>query len=290
VSSILQYLASGIAAGSLYGMIALGIVLVYKSTHVFNFAHGELVALGAYLLTTFTARFHGLPWLAIGLVLVAMTVIGVLMHVLIIRHMMNKPLLTTVMVTIGIGLVIRACLLIFYGPSPIQYASFIPRDVLDVAGVRIAESDLIIAVIAFVLLGAFAIFFTRSRMGLEMRAVASQQEAAVLSGVNAGRVFAVALAIGTFLAGVAGVLLANTTVVSPSLTGLALVAFPAVVIGGSTSIPGAVVGGLIVGVLEKIVTGTIGADAAIAVVYALLLFVLLSRPEGIFGRREVVRA
>lgn len=290
MATILQLLASGIAVGSLYGLIALGIVLVYKSTQVFNFAHGELVALGAYLLTTFTVVFPEMQGFAILAVLVVMTAIGVLMHLLVIRHMMNKPLLTTVMVTIGLGLVIRAALLIFYGPSPVPYSALIPRDFIDMGDVRIAVSDILIAIIAFVLLSGFALFFQRSRMGLEMRAVASHQEAAVLSGVSAGRVFAVALGIGIFLAGIAGILLANTTVVSPSLTGLALVALPAVVIGGTTSIPGAVIGGLIVGVLQKIVTMTIGSEASIAVVYALLIVVLLVRPQGIFGKKEVVRA
>lgn len=290
MTNILQYLASGIAIGSLYGLIALGIVLVYKSTQVFNFAHGELVALGAYFLSTFALLFKGLPWLAIVVTLVAMALVGVVMYVLVIRYMMDKPLLPTVMATIGIGLVIRACVLIFYGPSPVVYDALIPRDVLILGGVRIAVSDIIVTAIALVLIGVFALVFERTRFGLEMRAVASQREAAVLSGVNAGRVFAIALAIGTFLAGLAGVLLANTTVVAPSLEDIALIAFPAVIIGGSTSIPGAVVGGLIVGILQKFVTGTIGPDAAVAVVYALLLIVLLVRPQGIFGRKDVVRA
>ncbi|TQC41896.1 branched-chain amino acid ABC transporter permease [Rhodococcus sp. WS4] len=290
VTQLLQYVASGIAVGSLYGLVALGIVLVYKATRVFNFAHGEFVALSAYLLTTLTAATGSMQSLAVVAVLVISTSLGVLFHLLVVRRMMDKPLLATVMATIGLGLAIRALIAICYGPNPIQQKSFITDDVLELAGVRIAMADIVVTGVAIVLLCAFALFFLKSRMGLEMRAVASHLEAAALSGVNTGRAFAVALGVGALLAGVAGVLLANTTVVSPGLTGLALIAFPAVIIGGITSVQGAIVGGLLVGIMEKIAGGYINAQAAIAIVYLVLLAVLLIRPQGLFGTKEVVRA
>ncbi|MDQ7910833.1 branched-chain amino acid ABC transporter permease [Phytohabitans sp. ZYX-F-186] len=289
MASFIQDIVSGIATGSIYGLVAIGLVLVYKSTGVFNFAHGEFVALSAFLLTSLTAAL-GAGWLAIVAVLVIVPILGVLVHYLIIRPMMGKPLLATVMTTIGLGLALRALILILYGPDPRQFDGPIPSNAVDIGSVRIAVSDLLTIGIAVVCLLLFGLFFTRSSLGLQMRAVANQMEASILSGVNASRIYAVAFGVGALLAAVAGVLLASTSVVSVQLSNLALIAFPAVIIGGISSVQGAIVGGILVGVLEKLAEAYASQQAAIAVVYAVLLAVLLLRPQGILGTREAMRA
>jgi branched-chain amino acid transport system permease protein len=143
--------------------------------------------------------------------------------------------------------------------------------------------------VAAVCVTLFALFFQKTAIGLQMRATAENPEAAALSGVNSGRVFSLAFALGTVLAAIGGILLANRQLLSPTLGEVGLLAFPAAVIGGLTSIPGAVVGGLVIGVIEKLATGYVDASAATVFVYGALLLALLVRPYGLFGEREIRR-
>jgi branched-chain amino acid transport system permease protein len=289
VTEFLQLLISGLATGSVYGLVALGFVLVFKSTDVFNFAHGDLVMLGAYVSITALVTFN-LPFgLAMLLVLLFAALFGLLIQLVVIRPMLGQPLLTVVMVTIALSLIIRALVVILYGPEERNFPSPFPTDVLNVGGVRVSALDLTIMGVSFACVALFGLFFRRSSIGLQMRATAENPEAAVASGIDANKIFAVAFAIAIALAAVGGVLLASRQLVTPTLGEIGLLAFPAAVIGGLTSIPGAVVGGLIIGVLEKMGTGYISGAANEVFVYGALLVVLLIRPYGLFGEREITR-
>jgi branched-chain amino acid transport system permease protein len=289
MAEFFQFLIGGLAIGSVYGLVALGFVLIFKSTDVFNFAQGDLLMVGGYLLFTMLATLH-LPMIpAILAVLAAGAVLGVLLQAVVFRSMIGRPLLTVVMVTIALSLVIRSVMQIVYGPQERTLPTTIPNNSFAFLGVRVSTLDLIVMGITAACVLAFALFFRRSKLGLQMRATAESVEASVLSGIDANRVFMVAFGIGTATAALGGVLMGNLQVVSPQLSALGLLAFPAAVIGGLTSIPGAVVGGLVIGVAQQLATGYISGQAANVVVYGLLMAVLLLRPYGIFGSPTVER-
>ncbi len=284
-----QYVIGGLAVGSIYGLVALGFVLIFKATDVFNFAQGDLLMVGGYLLFTCLATFS-LPMIPAILVALAMAaVMGVLLQVIVFRPMIGKPLLTVVMVTIALSLIIRSVMQILYGPQERSLPARLPSESFGFLGLRISTLDLIVMAITAVCVTAFALFFRRSKLGLEMRATAQSVEAAVLSGIDANKIFMLAFGIGTATAALGGVLMGNLQVVSPQLSALGLLAFPAAVLGGLTSIPGAVVGGLVIGVIQQLSIGYLSGAASSVVVYLLLLTILLVRPFGLFGRPTVER-
>jgi branched-chain amino acid transport system permease protein len=291
MTKLLQLIIIGTALGAIYGLLALGFTLVYKATKVFNFAHGDLMMLGAYVLVSFSVTdFQLSPWLAIPLTLAVSILVGILFQFLFVRPLIGQPFLPVVMATIGAALIIQAGIQIYWGVIEIPYQTVFPSRVFDAGGVRISSFDLITIGVAAVCVALFALFFTLTNLGLQMRAAAESNEAAILSGINVHRVSLVAWGIGTLLAFVAGIILANAQgAVTFSLTGLALLAFPAVVIGGLESIPGAVVGGVIVGVLQSLIAGYYDPLAQDALVFAALLLMLLVKPTGLFGQREIVR-
>jgi branched-chain amino acid transport system permease protein len=289
MAEFFQFLIGGLAIGSVYGLVALGFVLIFKSTDVVNFAQGDLLMVGGYLLFTMLATLK-LPMIpAILAVLAAGAVIGVVLQSVVFRSMIGRPLLTVVMVTIALSLVIRSVMQIVYGPQERTLPTTLPNDSIAFLGLRVSTLDLIVMGITALCVLCFALFFRRSKLGLQMRATAESVEASVLSGIDANKVFVVAFGIGTATAALGGVLMANLQVVSPQLSAIGLLAFPAAVIGGLTSIRGAVVGGLVIGVTQQLATGYVSGQAANVVVYGLLMAVLLLRPYGIFGRPTVER-
>lgn len=289
MTQFLQLTISGLAAGAVYSIVALGFVLVFKATDVFNFAQGNLMMLGAFLATTALATW-GLPFVpGIVVTLAIAALVGVVIHLLVIRPLLGQPLLTLVMVTIALSLVIQAAVGLVYGPQERVFPSPLPDNVIVVAGVRVSTLDLTIIGVAVGCMLLFALFFRRTSLGLQMRATAEDPEAAVLSGVNSDRVFLVAFAVAAMLAAIGGILLANLQLVSLHLGDIGLLAFPAAVIGGLRSIPGAIVGGLLVGVLQKYGAGYVSTQAQDIIVYLALLVVLMVRPWGLLGEREIAR-
>lgn len=290
MAQFLQLLISGVATGSIYGLIALGFVLIYKATDVFNFAHGDFMMVAAYLVATFTVTWGQPFWLAVILVLVVSAILGWLTQVIVVRPMLGQPLLSIVMVTLGLSLIVRSVVIVIWGPIERRIQSPLPNKVLNIQGVVVSTLDLIVIAVAVVVLVLFALFFRRSSLGLEMRATAENFEAAVLSGVNASRVFKVALSLGTLIAAIGGIMLSNISVVNIGMgeAGL-LAALPAIVIGGFQSLPGAMVGGLVVGILQKMASGYVGTGTENVVVYTVLLLMLLVRPYGLFGERDIIR-
>jgi branched-chain amino acid transport system permease protein len=291
MTKLAQLLIIGVATGSIYGLIALGFTLVYKATKVFNFAQGDLMMLGAYMLVSTSSHALGLPaGLAIALAIASAIPIGLLFQLFFARPLIGQPFLPVVMATIGASLIIQAVIQMNWGLVDQPYHSQFPQQVFDVGGVRVSSFDLITIGVAAACVALFALFFRLTSIGLQMRAAADHNEGAVLSGINIHRVSLVAWGIGTVLAFVAGIILANGQgAVTFSLSGLGLLAFPAVVIGGLESIPGAVVGGIIVGILQALIGGYYDPLAQDSLVYAALLVMLLVKPTGLFGQREIQR-
>lgn len=290
MDKFLQLLVSGLATGSIYGLVALGFVLIYKATDVFNFAHGDYLMVAAFMMSSLTVSW-GMPFgLAVIAVLVTAALLGLLTQAIVVRPMLGQPLLSIVMVTLGLSLIIRSIVVIMWGPLERRVQSPLPNKVLDIGGVIISTLDLIVIGVSLAVLALFALFFRRSSLGLEMRATAENFEAAVLSGVNANRVFRVALMLGTMIAAVGGIMLSNVSIVNIGMGEAALLAaLPAIVIGGFQSLNGAVVGGLIVGVISKMASGYVGTGTENVVVYTVLLLMLMVRPYGLFGERDIIR-
>jgi branched-chain amino acid transport system permease protein len=289
MTKLLQLTCSGIVIGSIYALVAQGFVVAYKATLVFNFAQGVLMMIGAYLATTFIATL-GLPFvLALPVVLVAAALIGAVIELVLIRPMLGQPILSLVMITIGLSIVLGAMAQIGFGPEERVLHTPISQRVLHLGGIRLSILELTVVAASIVVMLLLAAFFQLTRTGLQMRAVAENHEAALVSGIDANRLYVAAFALSVMLAAFGGICLGSLQLVSPSLSDLGILAFPAAVIGGLESIPGAAIGGVIVGILEEIGAGYINPDANEVLVYAVLLLILLFRPSGFLGQKEIVR-
>lgn len=290
METFLQLLASGIALGAVYGMVALGFVIVFKSTGVLNFAHGEFLMLGSFLALTFIVQWSVHPIIAVAAIAMIVAVLGVALHYGIMKPLVGQPLFSVILVTIGIAIVIRAFLLITYGPIERGRITALPQGRLDVGVVVIPYVDLIMFGVAVAAVAILFVFFAKTRIGLQMRAVAENLEAAAAMGVSPNKVFAISWGLGALLAGTAGVLYAHfTAVIDLNLGAIGLRAFPAAMIGGLDSIEGAILGGMVVGITEQLAAGYFGGEYRDFVAFGLMFIVLMVRPFGFFGTRELVR-
>ena len=290
MTQFVQFLIIGISKGAIYGLIALGFVLVFKATRVFNYAQGHLMMVGSFMLIAFGPILGLNVWLSMLIAFLSAVFIGLSFERVFVRPLLGLGFLAIVMATIGAALIIAAVVQIVFGTYDRPYTTPIAQGVYVPWGIHIAKFDLLtigVAALAFVI---FGLFFRFTSMGLQMRAAAESNEAAALSGISIKRVSAVAWSVSTILAFVCGIILANKTqIVNISLADLGLYAFPAVVIGGLESVPGAIIGGLVVGLLESFSGGYISTDSSQAIVYAGLLVMLLIKPSGLFGQQEIAR-
>jgi len=284
-----QILISGLTLGSLYGLVAMGFTLVFKATEVFNFAYGMLVVCGAYIAYTLIAQLN-LPFgLSIAALLVVSALLGVLVHALIIRPLSGRPMLPVVMATLALAMALRALIELIYGSTGRTFVTPMPTGVFMLGDVRISNLHLVAAVVSWVCMGAFAIFFRYTPAGLLMRATADSHEAALACGINTTRVNRLAWAIGAILAGIGGLFMGQIQWASVEVEHILMLVLPAVVIGGLQSIPGAVIGGLLVGLIEQFSAYYISPKATDVMVYVPLLLILLVRPWGLLGHRELGR-
>ncbi|MDQ3106285.1 MAG: branched-chain amino acid ABC transporter permease [Actinomycetota bacterium] len=297
MSDFLQFLVAGVAVGTLYALVALGFVIIYKATGIINFAQGALALVGAYL-TYNASQTWGLPFFAAVLIaVVACGLIGLLVERLILSRMVGQPVFAVIMITIGLSIVIEQVVIMIWGGGTLPLDDPWQLSTFDVGSVTIAESDLARIVVAAVLLAAFFAFFKFSVLGVAMRATASDQEAALAQGISVRRIVGVTWAVAAAIATMAGVLLASGgRGVEPSLGIIALVAFPAVILGGLDSPGGAVIGGVIIGIVEVMTSGYsdklpefLGANFQRVTPYVVLVLILLIRPYGLFGTKEVQR-
>ena len=284
-----QFIFSGLALGSIYGLVALGFTVIYKATQVFNFAQGRLMVCGAYFAVT--ASIHlGLPFpLTIAFILVGAGILGIAIYFLLIKPLGGQALLPMIMITIALSIILRAVIELIYGGAPLTLRLPLPSGVFVLGDVRISQLHVTAAVVSWLCMLLFIVFFRRSRAGLLMRATADGYEAAVLSGIRVDRINAAAWAIGTMLAAIGGVFLCQLQLVSVELENIGLLALPAVVIGGLQSVPGAILGGLLVGLIEQLASGYISPKARDIFIYVPLLLILFIRPWGLFGQKELGR-
>lgn len=285
----LQLVFASLSTGSIYAMVALGLVLAFKGTGLLNFAQGEFVALGAYI-ALFLSLYTELPYPLVFLCTVLATACaGALVERALLRPLLNAPAFTVVIVTLAIGLMIRNALRISWQESVSNLPSPVDGLYWMVGGARINLQHLWIIGAALALMLLLALFFRLTRMGKAMRAVAQNQTAARLMGVPVGGVFSLTFAISAAMGAIAGILMAPLTGVEAQMGDVLIKAFVAAIIGGFYSLPGAVVGGLIIGLAETFGGAFFGGTFKNVFAFALLILVLLVRPHGLFGRAEVQR-
>lgn len=292
MTAMLDVTVNGLAVGCAYALVALGFVVMYKATGVINFAQGGLMLVGAYL--TWTARVvWGLPFGFALLVGLAGGALGAwLIQALVLRFMLGRPVFAQIMVTIGILFVLQQLVVAIWGSESLDLAAPWGNRTVDVAGAIVPEYRLWTIGFAALALGAFGAFFRWTPLGLAMRATAQDQEAALAVGISPARVFGVSWAVSGAVAALAAVLLTvNPGGLDASLQNQALLALPAIVLGGMDSPLGAVVSGILLGVAQGLAARYLpwGTGFPAVVPYVLMVLVLVVRPHGLFGRAAVGR-
>lgn len=281
----LQALISGISIGCIYALVALGFVLVYKATEVVNFAQGELMLVGAFFAYSIV-DLGGVAFLpGVVLALIATAFFGLLVNHLLVRPLIGSPAFTIVLATVAVSTLIRAVVAMVpgWGVETHRLSNPLAGKVLRFGELVISAEHLVVIVVTVLLVGVLYLFFSRSRIGVALQATSQNQLAAGYMGINLKRMFGLAWAISAGVAALAGVLLAPMTFVHVNMGYIGLKAFPAAVLGGFGSLPGAVVGGVVIGVIEELAGLYLPEGFKNVAAYIVLLIVLMVRPQGLFG-------
>jgi branched-chain amino acid transport system permease protein len=294
----LQLVFAGLAQGCIYALVALGFTIIYKASGVINFAQGEFLLVGAFLASVGTFEWQLNFFVAVAIALVVTVLLGILFERFALRRMIGRPAFSIIMVTIGLDILLRTGV-VMTGRSnerspatPYSIASGI-----NYGGLHFGANQIWTIIVTLVCCGALYIFFRYTRYGLAMRSTALDQEVALAMGIAVQGVYALAWGIAAAVATIAGIFLAiNVTTFDSTLGSIALFAFPAIILGGLDSIPGAVVGGIIIGLIQLLTqgyesnfTGILGTGFDTIAPYLIMLLVLLVRPYGLFGTRKVER-
>ena len=291
-----EVLIGGLLSGVMYALVALGFVLIYKASGVFNFAQGALVFLAALTFVGF--REWGIVfWIALPLTLAVMIVVALATERWVLRPLINQPQITLFMATIGLTFFLEGITQMVWGSSPraldLGIADQPLEWMLDRAGIVISQFDLVAALVAGLLVAALALLFQRTRIGRGLRAVADDHQAAQSIGIPLQVIWAYVWAVAGFVALVSGLIWGARNGVQFALTFTALKALPVLILGGFESVPGAIIGGLIIGAAEKLaevyIGPMVGGGIESWVAYVIALLFLLVRPEGLFGERHIDR-
>ncbi|MEO3432513.1 branched-chain amino acid ABC transporter permease [Inquilinus sp. CAU 1745] len=287
-------MVNGVIIGTLYGVVAMSFVLIYKASQVVNFAQGEFLLIGAWVCWWILTDLQ-LPFVVSFLLTLAfMVAFGILLQVVVLRPMIGEPTIAVIMVTIGLSLTFQALMKWIFGVSAQPFPRIFETEVVTVLGLRVQTVYIVSMVVSVAIMIGFGLFFKYSRMGLAMRATAFDQQAAQSMGVSVKQVFAMAWAISALVSAVAGVVVGVVNGVSSALSLFGIKVFPAVILGGLDSVIGAVIGGLIVGLLENFAhyldvefLGW-GNMISVAPFYALII-ILMIKPYGLFGTKDIER-
>ncbi|MBI3636107.1 MAG: branched-chain amino acid ABC transporter permease [Candidatus Rokubacteria bacterium] len=286
-------MSNGVLIGLMYSLIALGFVLVYKATDAINFAQGEFVMFGGFLVAVALIAYKAPVALAIVVGLVAMIAFGFGLERVVLRKFIGRPIIAVVMATIGLASVLRGVGPLTWGAETKPLALPIRDEPFVWGPLFVPPIQLVGAAVSLMFLGAFGWFFLKSRKGIAMRAVADSQQVAMVMGINVERYFALAWAMTGIVSALGGVVWGNLLGVDVHLSLVGFKVFPVVILGGLDSILGAIVGGLIVGIVENVAAGYIdplvGGGTKDFAPYVLMIMALMIRPYGMFGKRIIER-
>jgi branched-chain amino acid transport system permease protein len=292
-SFLAELLVEGLLIGMLYSLIALGFVLIYKASDAINFAQGELVMFGGYIAVASLELLHLNLFLSILVALAFMVVFGAAVERVMLRPMIGRPVVSVIMATIGLAFILRGLAPLAFGPTTHLMKLPIPDAPWEIGGVLVTPIYVVAAAVSLILLGAFSYFFMKSRIGIAMRAVADDQQTSLAMGIDVRHYFAIAWALAGGVAVVGGVIWGSVLGVDSMLSLVGLKVFPVVILGGLDSIPGAIVGGLIVGAVESLAAGfldpVLGGGTKDFTPYVLMILVLMVKPYGFFGQEIVER-
>jgi branched-chain amino acid transport system permease protein len=280
----LQVMITGLGQGCLYGLIALGFVLIYKATEIVNFAQGDLLMMGAFFAVTY-AGIPGVPfWLAFLLTIVSMAVFGYLLDMLVVRSMIGESQFSVIILTISIGFILRAVAGGIWGSDILSLETPYSGEMANFGGLVIGQEYLVVIAGTIILSLALYLFFRYSNLGIAMQAASQNQLAAYYMGIPVKRVFSLIWAISALVAAVAGTLMAPISLVSPQMGFIGIKAFAAAVIGGFGSLPGALIGGLIIGSSEQLAGTYLSTGFQEISAYVIMFLVLTVRPQGLFAQ------
>lgn len=279
-----QFIISGVVVGCIYALVAVGFTLIYNATQTVNFAVGESLMLGAYFILTFY-KFGELPYpVALVLTLVAAALLGYLLFDrLISRPLIEATLLTRVIALLGVATVIKGTVRLLWGADAHHLPTPVSTAAVSVGPAQVSIQEIIVVAVTFAIIAALYLFFAFTRLGKAMRATSQSRRAAALMGINVPGIFALSWILGTMLSALGGVLLGPLMLVDPDMGHIGIKSFTAAVLGGFGSIPGAILGGILLGVVENLIAGYWRADFQSAAAFLLLLAVLAIRPTGMFG-------
>jgi branched-chain amino acid transport system permease protein len=289
MSYFVELVVSGLAVGAIYGLVAMGFAVIYKATGIVNFAQGEMGMLTAYTTWSLAVSLGTGGLLTVAIAVVVGAVLGLLCERLIMRPMLGEPVLSVVLVTVGLAVVLRSIVTIVWGASPHKFEVAGADRIVDLGGIGMRVSQLGVLAALLVAVAGFWYFLRHSRFGVAMRAVAADEKTARLMGVSTARVQAVAWACASALAGLAGALFAVIYGLTPTVFELGLKAFPATVLGGFDSVLGSGFSGLVIGVFENLVGGYLPSTLKEISGFVLILVVLMVRPFGLFGEKRIER-
>ncbi|MAD52002.1 MAG: branched-chain amino acid ABC transporter permease [Candidatus Marinimicrobia bacterium] len=304
LSGLIQESISGIALGCIYALIALGFTLIYKATEVVNFAQGEIMMVGAYVNFFFVTQFAGMVGGLNGWVFLAAlfcstifaVLFGIVLDLIISRPLKDEPVFSIIMATISLAIILRSLTAMIAGPISLVPVSPFGDSTIKVGGIVISVLDLAIIISAIILMGIFFFFFNKTRWGIAMKATSEDSEAAQLMGIPVKNVYRMVWVFAAIVGIISGVLLApRMALLDTTMSYLGLKAFPAAILGGFGSIPGAVVGGIILGIIETVSMGTLSfhfewiKEINDIIVWIVLIAVLMIRPDGLFGIAKVKR-
>ena len=290
---LLALVLNGASIGLMYSLIALGFVLVYKATDAINFAQGEFVMIAGFVAAGALMVWGAPLWLAVIMAIASLVVFGFVLERLMLRKLIGRPVIAVVMATIGLASILRGIgpFTIFSGTKPLPLP--IREEPFMLGPIFIPPIQLLGAVVSLAFLAGFGWFFLKSRKGIAMRAVADNQQVAMAMGIDVERYFGVAWAMTGIVSALGGILWGNLLGVDVNLALVGFKVFPVVILGGLDSIPGAIIGGLIVGVVENIAAGyidpVVGGGTKDFAPYVLMILALMVRPYGMFGKRIIER-
>jgi len=283
---VLQLIVSGLANGCVYGLIAMGFVLIYKATEAVNFAQGDFMMLGAFICVGLTnAEFMGLSfWVSVPAAIMIMGIFGYLLDLVVLRRMFGQSQIAVIILTIALGFVLRFFAGLIWGHQPVSLQSPIAGKDLRFGGLVLGLDEVAVIVVTVIMTIVLYFYFNRTKLGVAMQASSQNQLAAYYMGIPVKRVHSLVWALAGMVAAVAGILFASKGAIDPSVGLLGIKAFAAAVIGGFGSLPGALLGGLIVGLIEPFASRYIAAGYSQIMPYLLLFLILVFRPHGILAQ------
>jgi branched-chain amino acid transport system permease protein len=286
---LLQSIVNGLALGSIYALVALGFVLLWKSAEVLNFAQGEFMMLGAYMAYTFTVIF-GLPvWISFLLAILSMAFFGMLLERIFMRPLMGEPVFSIAILTVGISIIIRTLAGMIWGFDAVKLPLYASEKPLSFMGLVLAQSHLMIIITTILIIIALGVFLKYFKLGIAMKAVGLNQLASLYLGVNIKRFLSLNWVLASVFGCIAGILISPIIYLNPDLGIVGIKALPAAILGGFRSILGAIIGGVIIGLAENVASGYLPTWIKDIVPWCILFVILIIRPYGIFGSEEVKR-